>query len=619
MNRQHFWAFVWLRWRLRVNQWRRGGALNAAIMVVVAGACVVLGAVMFVAFLMIGLEALSPETPLAFLAVWDGLVIAMLFFWLIGLVTELQRAESLSLDKFLHLPVSMTAAFLINYLSSIVRLTTIVFLPAMIGLSLGLVFSRGPAMLLLLPLVAAFFLMISALSYQFQGWLAVLMANKRRRRTVIVVVTMIFMLLGQLPNLLNLTRLGKGFSEDKVRTIQEEQHAFQSRLLELKKEHSSGAISADQYLERLEQLNREEPARVQAANEAQWQPVARTARFLNLVLLPGWLPMGADNLAQGSVLPALLGTLGLALIGSASFWRAYRTTVRLYTGEFNAGQKKTAAVVAAPRGKPATSQLLEKELPWIPEHAGAVALASFRSLTRAPEVKMLLLTPIILGVIFGAMFLRQSEDPSDGMRIITVFGAMVMVLFSLVQLAGNQFGFDRSGFRVFVLCPAQRRDILLGKNLAVAPFALGLGLVAALVVEVIHPLRFDHFLAALVQLVSMYLLFCILLNWLALMAPMPVSAGSLKPASPKGLVLLLHFAMIILLPLVLTLTLLPLGIELVLNEVVAGARGLPTCLVLSLGEVVVIGLVYHLALTWQGDMLQSREQRILDIVTPKAE
>ena len=52
---------------------------------------------------------------------WDALIVAFLLFWGIGLLTELQRNDPLSLSKFLHLPVSVNSAFLINYLSSLVR------------------------------------------------------------------------------------------------------------------------------------------------------------------------------------------------------------------------------------------------------------------------------------------------------------------------------------------------------------------------------------------------------------------------------------------------------------------------------------------------------------------
>ena len=83
---------------------------------------------------------------------WDGLAVPFLMFWLIGLMTELQRAEALSLDKFLHLPVSLQGVFLINYLSSLVSFTMLFFLPAALALCLALVFAKGPVMLVLFPL-----------------------------------------------------------------------------------------------------------------------------------------------------------------------------------------------------------------------------------------------------------------------------------------------------------------------------------------------------------------------------------------------------------------------------------------------------------------------------------
>ena len=41
---------------------------------------------------------------------------------------------------------------------------------------------RADKQLLLFPLLASFLLTVSALTYQFQGWLAALMSNPRRRR-----------------------------------------------------------------------------------------------------------------------------------------------------------------------------------------------------------------------------------------------------------------------------------------------------------------------------------------------------------------------------------------------------------------------------------------------------
>src|SRR5581483_9622983 len=106
-------------WRLRVNQVRRAGTLNAVLLAVLAVAAVGLAGALFVVFLLVGLTALSRVPPAVLLYVWDGLGVGFLFSWAIGLVTELQRAEPLPLEKLLHLAVSLGGAFVINYLPSL--------------------------------------------------------------------------------------------------------------------------------------------------------------------------------------------------------------------------------------------------------------------------------------------------------------------------------------------------------------------------------------------------------------------------------------------------------------------------------------------------------------------
>ena len=148
MNWRHLQAFIWLRWRLLVNQWRRAGAWNAVLMMIVSFAALVTAIPLFIGCFMLGLYAIPKAAPAHLLYAWDGLILAFLFFWGIGLVTELQRTEPLALSKFLHLPVSVNGAFLINYISSLLRLSLIVFGPVMFGFALSLVFVKG---ILLLP------------------------------------------------------------------------------------------------------------------------------------------------------------------------------------------------------------------------------------------------------------------------------------------------------------------------------------------------------------------------------------------------------------------------------------------------------------------------------------
>jgi hypothetical protein len=231
---------------------------------------------------------------------------------------------------------------------------------------------------------------------------------------------------------------------------------------------------------------------------------------------------------------------------------------------------------------------------------------------------MMLLAPVLMLVIFGGLFLRQRLPLPEAVRPLVALGMMATILLTLIQFAGNQFGFDRNGFRVFVLCAARRRDILLGKNLSLAPLTLGLGLVVVVLLQIVAPMRLDYFLAGFPQLLTMYLLFCLLANWLSILAPMLLAPGSLKPTNMKGMTLLLHIAFVFLFPLGLLPTLLPLGIQVLLEQLGWGA-GVPICLLLSLLECLAVVFLYRLVLTWQGSLLQSREQRILDLVSSKAE
>jgi hypothetical protein len=256
---------------------------------------------------------------------------------------------------------------------------------------------------------------------------------------------------------------------------------------------------------------------------------------------------------------------------------------------------------------------MEKQVPWISEQASAITVACFRSLTRAPEAKMMLLTPIILTVVFGSAFLRVHSDPPQVLRPVMAAAMMGMILLGLAQLAGNQFGFDRNGFRVFVLAGASRRDILLGKNLALLPFALGLGVIGISALQFAYPMRIDHWLGAIVQMFSMFLVYCVLNNFLSMLAPTAVSLGSLRPVRPKGMAIVVHLLFFFfVMPIAMGLTLIPLGIEYF-------APNLPVYLVLTLAEFVAIAYLYLRILDMQGTLLQKREQRILEIVAAKVE
>ncbi len=139
MNGRHLRTLVWLRWRMLRNQWRRAGTLNAVLMMIVAVGLLVAVIPLFIASIVIGMYAIPRAAPAHLMYAWDAIILAFLLFWGIGLLTELQRTETLSLSKLMHLPISVNGAFAINYLSSLARLSLILFAPVMLGFSAALI------------------------------------------------------------------------------------------------------------------------------------------------------------------------------------------------------------------------------------------------------------------------------------------------------------------------------------------------------------------------------------------------------------------------------------------------------------------------------------------------
>jgi hypothetical protein len=618
VNARHLRTFVWLRWRLLVNSWRRGGSLNAALMIIVAVASLVLAVPLFLGAVALGMYLIPKAAPAHLMYVWDAMVVAFLFFWCIGLLVELQRSEPLALSKFLHLPVSANAAFLINFFSSLLRFSLVMFVPLMSGYALALVFAKGWPLLPVFPLLAAFLLMITALTYQLQGWLGALMSNPRRRRTVIVVATGVFVLVCQLPNLVNFSMTPRIIEQNKARFT-----AFDAETKKTLGALHAGQITIEESNRRLKEAHE---ALERSRNEdnrrfaALWE---RRTRLVNAVLPVGWLPLGVATAAEGDFVPSLAGLAGMALIGSVSLWRAYRTMVHQYQGGL-ANQGRPPIPVPAPveagpaQIRPRGTLLVEAQIPGISEPVAAIALGGFRALVRSPEAKMMLLTPLILIPVFGSMLWQGAEKLPEQVRPLLATAGMAMVLFGLLQMMGNQFGFDRDGYRVFVLSAARRRDILLGKNLVFAPLALVMAAILLPVVQAISPMRVAHLLALVPQFVSMYLLLCLLTNLMSIYAPFHVAAGTMKPSNPRFVVILVQSLMFLLVfPLTQGATLLPLGIEAVLGLWGWTTNGI-ICLVLSLALCAAVVGLYFALLGWQGELLQDRERKILEGVTAKA-
>jgi hypothetical protein len=586
VNWEQLKTILWLRWRLTRNQWTRSGGLGAVLTVIVAIGAVGLGGASFVGALFGGALGLGAAKPLVLLGIWAGLTVVFLFLWTIGLLAELQRSETIDLQRLMHLPVALGQLFVVNYAASHLTLSIVVVVPAMTGLALGLTYSRGPLMLLLLPLAGSMVFMITAWTYCLRGWLATMMTNPRRRRTIIMGITLVFILTAQLPNL---------------------------------------------YFNVLQRADRRNHATATNTEEARQQHEARhtaeTAKLNQLLALqkfipPLWLPLGAWTLAEGRFLPALLGTLGGAGLGVLGLRRAYRSTVRFYQGVTGGSAAAPAVAASAPATEPAPPTgrcLVERRLPFVPEAASAVALATFRSMLRAPEVKMAWGTSFVVTLIMAASFLFRSRPQiPEVAKPFLATGAVTFSLFMLVQFFANQFGFDRDGFRTLMLSPAERRWILLGKNLACLPPGLGFGVFLLTLIAVWLHLSVLTFLSALLQLATLLALAGIAGNLLSILVPYRVQAGSMKPTKMPALATLVMVLCQMLFPLAMTPVFLP-PVCAWLWQAAGWPAGVPVNFLVSAGLAVVGAIVYWQTLEPLGQLLQRRETRILNTITAEVE
>lgn len=578
MNREQLLACLWLRWRLTKNQFARGGKLNAVISVVLLVLVLVLAASMGVGGVLGGYFGLGQAQPEGLLAAWDVVISMFLFFWLAGLMVEIQRSETIDLNKLLHLPVTLRQVFTVNFVASHFTPSILLFLPLVVGLALGLVLRSGPAFVLLLPVPLAVLFALTAWTYCLRGWLAALMINKRRRRAIVMWLTIGFVLLAQLPNLFINNR---AFKRPPV---------------------MSGPQGVN-------------PA--QAARDAEQvrEEFRRRLAIIHVALPPGWVGYGAMCLKQGNPWPAVGATVAAGAIGLLGLLRAYRMTIRFYTAaDTGRAPRKVRAKVVKKGG----ALLVERTLPWLPEEIAALALATLRSLLRAPEMKMALIMPIVFTVLFASFGFRKLSHASPVWANLAPAIAVGIAVFAFANVMGNMFGLDRSGFRALVLFPTPRDQVLIGKNLALLPFVGGTALVMLVLSGIVLRFPWHAWVAGLMQVPIAFLMVCLMCNLLSIFAPYHIAPGTLQARKPKAIVFIAGFASMLVTPMVLLPAFLPSLAQAALAST-GWAPWLPANVLAAAPLLIGVGWFYLVVVRIEGRLLQRREQEILNEVTKETE
>jgi hypothetical protein len=221
-------------------------------------------------------------------------------------------------------------------------------------------------------------------------------------------------------------------------------------------------------------------------------------------------------------------------------------------------------------------------------------------------------------LVGGSLLFRSTLKIPEAAKPFIATGAVAFSIFMLVQFFANQFGFDRDGFRALVLSPADRRLILLGKNLACLPVGVGFGVILLTLASLRLGLSPLVFAAVLFQLAALLLLAGLAGNLLSILIPYRIQQGTMKPTKLPGLAMLVVMGCQVLFPIAMAPAFVP-PLAQFLWQRAGWPNAVPVNLILSVTLAGLLALAYWQSLGPLGRLLQRRETRILAVVTVEVE
>lgn len=504
--------------------------------------------------------------PIGHLLILDAMVVAAAVFWLWSLILDVQRNDTFDVRTILTLPVTPWLVVLLNYLLSLVSFIMFLFPPALVGYVLGLHTRYDAPLLGVLTPVFFFVLAMAGWVYYLRGLISAHMENKRRRAILLTVLPITFVLLSQMP-LLVMNLIGENM---------------------------------DSYV-----------------HQILTSPQMRGALLgFNVIFPPAWMPYAIYAAKEGLWIQSMLACAGVAGLWVLSLRLAYGATLRYYRGETAAGSGRRGS--NAPR-----RYITLRHLPGLDDVTAGLAWATFLNMARHPQVRMMLIMPLVLALIVLASATMQQERLNDSLPRLGAETGLVSpdfpvstILFiflpfiNLAMVMFNQFGFDSNGFRGLLLLPVEKRKILLARNVSFIPFLIMLSLAFVLPAVWIMGLSPDHTAIALLQTAQLFLLFCMAGNYLSILSPYRVGRNSMKGTGNRAMMMLLG---LLALPLVIVLavpSLLCLTIDNLLMPY-AMLKHVPVGLVLSLAFLAMTTPAYLVSLRHAAKIFARREQRML--------
>jgi hypothetical protein len=554
-------TLIWLKWRLLRNSVRSRKAVANRLASVV-GMLAALALALIIA-LGLGLAAYALSLPQGMMEAVqrkastshsEGISTEFIFFsifafsYLMWATLPLSIGSSRQFDpgRLLMYPISLRKLFALDFVSDLTNLQSVFAIPAIFAIGIGAGLGTGMIgrALLATLLTAAFGIALSK-------WLSTSIGSliQRRRTRGETLVAMIGVLVG----------LGG---------------ALVGQLLPVLFRHAS------------------------SFKGLRWTPPGAAAFALTSGLQEG-------AVAEYALSLAVLSAYAVVLVLS-TYWIARRAVLG------KGGPRRRSGTAT---GERQSGTYTGWEVPLLPPQLSAIVEKELRYVMRNAQLRMMVLMPLILIVVRFANTnrLKSHELSSGAHSLVNGFmvygeglmatGGVLYVFLILTGLSCNQFAFEEGGMRTLILSPVDRRQILLGKNIAITMVAL----VFSVALLTINHLVFQDLTTSVILFVGLsFMTFAPLMsivgNWLSVQFPKRMKFGKRLNISGVGGLLLI--------PLLILLALPPLA------SVAAGYLS-ESLLVeyATLATLAGLALVFYLlVINVQGRSLERREVEILEAV-----
>jgi len=674
----HVSALIYLKKRLAYRRWQREPVLGR-ILLAIFYAIFSMGAffAIFVAAVAGYFLYEKVAEPSVLTILWNGVVGIFMVAWFVSISTDIQRNEAISLDRLLHLPISPSQAFTMNYLSSWINFPMLYFASTCIGLLIGGSMAVGPKLLLgIVPLIA-YLTMVTALTSQLQIVIASWMANPRLRRWIVFLIPLLiggFFAIVPLTfnRWLYITRTSEAVSpspptavvapplETPPSTDLPEMNPPEEPSSQVSSETSEPLPDTSTLAEEPQQVKTEsdgsdpgalvEPIEPSAGSSPETPEVVvprkRKVSPFDKVVLDGiharlrgidrWVPPMWFAACMESVThwvpDALWLVPAMLLISAWSIRKNYDLTVRFYQNGFDQAVSSDRATAAASRdqasietGKRGSARIdgkvrwMERSFWGLSETTSAIVAQSWLAAWRAPEMKLQLLIPLVQPAFFLFIMSYWKSLGNEFMQSLTMIGVAAFGLYTSSSFLGNMFGPDRAGFRTWVLSPIPRVEIFQGRNLAFGIPALILAILLCLAIGIVWRVPIDKVLFASIAVASFLPLYLLITNCMSILSPFGLPQGSITPKHFSWKNILISLLLSTVIPVILGWSLLPLGIEYIVESFWPSMGRWPIALLLSPLWLAGSLLLYQWLLPSVGKLFASWELTVLKTVVSQEE